>query len=82
MKIKVSLDGGATYQEAPEGVRVAYEDVDIPGEDSAGELHANFTHEGLILDVWASRNEPLDHNIGTSSETVDEIVERLVREGE
>ena len=35
-RIKVSLDGGLTYQDAIEGVRIVYEGVDIPGEDGTG----------------------------------------------
>jgi hypothetical protein len=77
MNMFFSVDGGETFQPAPQGVRVTYEEVDVPGEDSLGQFHVNCTHEGLILDVWTNRNDQ-DHNIGTSSETVDEIVERLV----
>lgn len=79
--IQVSLDGGETYQDAPSGVRIVYHDMPIPGEDANGELHINATEEGLIMDVWATRDEPLDHNIGTSSEMSAEIVERLVEDG-
>jgi hypothetical protein len=79
--IKVSLDGGATYQDAPSGVRIVYQDMPIPGEDANGELHVNATEEGLIMDVWATRDEPLDHNIGTSSEMAAEIIGRLVEDG-
>lgn len=76
--IQVSLDGGATYQPAKEGVRIIYSGMPIPGEDGTGELHLNATHEGLITDVWTTREAPLDHNIGTSSETLDDIIGRLV----
>ncbi len=97
--MKVSLDGGVTYVEAPEGVRIIYEEVMIPNKDDPGELHINATHEGLITDVWVSNpgelhtsitnegsladtwvpnNGSLDHNAGTSSELVDDIVCRLV----
>jgi hypothetical protein len=75
----VSLDGGETWVEAPQGVRVTYNDVDIPGEDEQGSLCFNFTEEGQITDVWVGRGDD-DHNIGTSSEMVEEIVERLVEE--
>jgi hypothetical protein len=76
MKQLVSLDGGVTYQPATDGVRIIYQEVDVPGEDEDGELHVNCTHEGLILDVWMNNEEST--NIGTNSETVDEIVSRLV----
>lgn len=76
--IKISLDGGRTFVDAPEGVRVIYDEVMIPGEDSSGELHLNLTHEGVISDLWTTRDEPIDHNIGTSSEMLDDLVFRLV----
>jgi hypothetical protein len=79
--LKVSTDGGKSFQDAKSGVRIIYGNVLIPGEDGSGELHINVTHEGLIADVWATREEPLDHNIGTSSELVDDIVDRLVNAG-
>lgn len=80
MGINFSIDGGVTFQEAPEGVRIIYDDVMVPGEDGKGELHLNLTHEGLITDVWATRDAPLDHNIATSSEMFDDMVSRLVEE--
>ena len=76
--IKFSVDGGLTFQEATEGVRIIYEGVDIPGEDGTGELHLNATHEGLISDLWTTREDPLDHNIGTSSQMIEDLVSDLV----
>jgi hypothetical protein len=77
---RVSLDGGTTYQDAPQGIRVIYEVEEVPGEDGEGEVHLNLTPEGIITDVWVSRESSLDHNIGTQSETVDELVTRLVED--
>jgi len=77
-KVEVSLDGGATYQPAPNGVRIIYKNIMIDGEDGRGEVHINATHEGLITDIWTTRDEPLDHNIGTESVLIDDIVSRLV----
>ena len=74
--MKVSIDGGTTYQEAPDGVRVIYDDVDVWDGDRActieAELHVNCTHEGLIQDVIY-----FDEVGGTSSEMAQEIVDRL-----
>lgn len=78
--ILVSLDGGVSYQSAPEGVRIIYQNIPIDGEDGAGEVHINATHEGLITDVWTTREEPLDHNIGTDSVLIDDLITRLVGE--
>ncbi len=80
-KIKVSLDGGITFVEAKEGVRVAIENVDVPGEGQRGEVHINVTHEGVITDVWVTREESLDHNIGTRAEMLNDMVDDLVAEG-
>lgn len=45
MKIQYSIDGGATWLDAPEGIRVTME-----SPEHLGDLHMNVTHEGLILD--------------------------------
>lgn len=74
----VSLDGGKTFLPATSGVRIIYKNVPVPGEDEPGELHLNATSEGVISDLWVSREEHLDHNLGTSSELVDDMIERLV----
>jgi hypothetical protein len=76
----VSLDGGSTYQTAPNGVRIIYDKVDVIGEDEPGQVHINANSEGIITDVWVSREEHLDHNIGTSSNTLEGIVSDLVEE--
>lgn len=80
--VKVSMDGGLTYQPAPNGVRIIYERVSVPGEDGLGEVHLNATSEGLITDVWVTREEHLDHNIGTASQMLDDIVGDLVAEND
>ena len=74
----VSLDGGQTFVPVTDGVRIIYKNVAVPGEDEPGELHLNATSEGLISDLWVSRDEHLDHNLGTSSQMVDDLVDRLV----
>ena len=76
--VRVSLDGGVTYSPAPQGVRLIYPKVFVPGEDEPGELHINCTQEGLVTDVWVSREEHLDHNIGTGAELLEDIVSNLV----
>ena len=74
----VSLDGGQTFVPVTDGVRIIYKNVAVPGEDEPGELHLNATSEGLISDLWVSRDDLLDHNLGTSAQMVDDLVERLV----
>lgn len=66
-QMSVSLDGGETWAEAKNGVRVIYHEADIPGEDDPGEFHVNLTSEGIIQDAWVTREDHLDHNIATSS---------------
>ena len=76
----VSVDGGATFKEAKEGVRVIWKEVFVDGEDEFGELHLNATHEGIITDVWVSRESSLDHNIGTASREVVDLVSSMVED--
>lgn len=78
--MKVSTDGGLTYRLAPHGVRIIYEKVAVPGEDELGQVHINATSEGIITDVWVTRKEHLDHNIGTSHDTAEGIASDLVEE--
>lgn len=74
MKTKYSIDGGLTWLDAPSGIRVSFEDIDVPGEDAPGQLDFNFTHEGVITDVWVSRDAHLDHNLSTRSQTYDDFL--------
>lgn len=76
--MKVSFDNGETFIEGLQGILVIQELDQIPGEDGSGELHLHFTDEGMITDVWVSREEPLDHNLGTMSQTYDELAEQLI----
>ena len=77
-KMMVSLDGGVNYSPVLNGVRVQYNEQLLPGNHE-GDLHVQCTNEGIIMDVWADSTEPqTGDNIGTSSETTDEIIERLV----
>lgn len=77
--MQVSLDGGATYQPAVDGVRIIYKDMPISDGYEDGELHVNATYEGLILDVWATREGlVLNENIGTSAQMATDIVARMI----
>jgi hypothetical protein len=47
--MQVSLDGGRTWADAPEGVRI---DIDVTTDEGEGQTMAlNFTSEGLIADL-------------------------------
>lgn len=76
--LQVSLDGGQTFVQAPSGVRIIYPGVMIDGEEGRGELHIHATPEGLITDLWTTRDDPLDHNIGTGSELITDMVTRVL----
>lgn len=88
--IHVSLDGGKTWVEAKDGVRVIVDDLPLSNpamvydSETGGQLVFNFTSEGLITDVWADEvvvDDPLqkaDKNLGTESAMYDDIIERLI----
>ena len=80
--ILVSLDDGVSFVPAPAGVRIIWSSVLIDGDDGFGEVHVNATQEGLITDIWTTRNTSLDHNIGTDSVLIEDIVSRLVAEND
>jgi len=79
MTMKVSLDGGVTWMETSQGVRVIYRGLFVPGEDGRGELQVNCTSEGIIKDVWVEKGDSYP-NIATSSVTVDEIVSQMIED--
>lgn len=75
--IKVSLDGGATFVVAGQGVRVIIDGIPIGDGEAAAELHLNVTDEGVITDVIDTDGQ----NAGTDSAMFAEIVERLAQSG-
>jgi hypothetical protein len=83
----VSLDGGLTFQEAKQGVRVLYREVpfSLHDEETEGDVLFNFSEEGIITDLWMADSEEAlggQVNIATEGETVDELANRLImREG-
>lgn len=79
----VSLDGGKSYQEVTNDVRIMYthqltQCCSELGEDCESELHMTITHEGVIGDVWTE--EVTSRNIGTSSQTIQEMIESMVED--
>lgn len=78
--IWVSLDGGQSWLNAPEGVRVQYHDIEIPSEEVTGQFDVNCTHEGIIYDVWTTGDPASSQNIGTSSKPLADCVADLTQE--
>lgn len=74
----VSIDGGKSYQKVINDVRIMYTHQLTSGEDCESELHMTITHEGLISDVWTE--EVTSRNVGTRSQTVDEMISDMVEE--
>jgi hypothetical protein len=66
----VSFDDGETWQEVP-SIRIIQE-VEGDEEGVEGELHFNFTTEGLITDLWVE-----DVCEISSSETYQEMENRM-----
>ena len=71
--MKISTDGGITWTEV-DSVRVIQKIPDTFNEEEKFEIELlfNFTHEGLIQDLWID-----NANEGTTSETYNEIGDRL-----
>ncbi len=72
----VSLDGGKSYQEVTNDVRIMHTHQLTLGEDCESELRMTITHEGVIGDVWTE--EAKTRNIGTSSQTIQEMIESMI----
>jgi hypothetical protein len=74
--MRYSVDGGVTYQDAPQGIRVLVDaTTDLPFEPEAEVcLSLVLSREGLICDLFHKRDG--DH-IGTSCEDFDDVVHRL-----
>ena len=75
--LKVSLDGGETFVDAPEGVRIIVPLDFVPSDGGSGQLHVNFTDEGIIKDIWSDDQEPGDDAKATSSETYYDAAKRV-----
>ena len=52
-KIRYSVDGGATWIDADEGIRIDITDVGSEEAELSQSMTLNFTHEGVIADLWA-----------------------------
>lgn len=76
----ISLDGGQTYQPAPEGVRIMLDAREMTdnGEDFSGVLAFNFTDEGVIYDIWKSVSHVLSESVATQSQTYEELIDKLL----
>jgi hypothetical protein len=74
--MKIILDDGTEIKS--DSVTLIWEDQLVPGENENGELHIKATSEGLVSDVWVSREQSLDHNLATAWRTTDDIIETLV----
>lgn len=78
--ISVSLDNGVTWLDCPDGLRVNLEKQNIDGEVTDGDLVFNFTHEGLITDIWVLNEAEIEVNVATSSVLYSELISQMVEE--
>jgi len=71
--MKISTDGGLTWTDV-DSVRISQEIPDTFNEEEKFEIELlfNFTHEGLIQDLWID-----NVNEGSMTETYNEIGDRL-----
>jgi hypothetical protein len=79
--MQVSLDDGETWEPAPQGVKVIYPDVEIPGQEHPGSLHVKLTTEGIVKDLWVDpKGDGQDYVQATDSQMLDVIISELVEE--
>ena len=84
--LRISLDDGLTYMDAPTGLRVyiSPEAVDEDGKERNLSIEVCYTSEGVITDLWDDPSKgstyASEENIGTSALTYEELVAFL--EGE
>ena len=76
--MKVSIDGGATWLDAPEGVRVDYP-LDEPDKDGRSILF-NFGAEGVIFDLYPNPQQPEADE--TACVPIDNLTAFLALEGD
>lgn len=80
--LRFSVDGGKTWQPAPEGVRVVYDGITVEGPfptspHRPGMLALNLTHEGVVTDL-CEEVPGSDFIVSTTdSQTVDDILSKL-----
>jgi hypothetical protein len=81
--VKISLDGGVTFQPAVNDVRVVYENITVPvdGEETDGTLQITINAEGVSLDLWGTRDEHLDTHAGTGSILIGDLVDGIYGQG-
>lgn len=77
--LKYTLDG-QNWTPAPNGMNVMLENASIPNEER-GDLVFYFTDEGVITDVW-QENDGETQNLGTASQTYDDVLDGLVADNE
>ena len=77
MRILYSTDG-QSWVEAPTGLFVVIDGVEVPGEDGPGQLHSLFTDEGVVSDVRVTREDEFDHNLAASSLTYAEALSAMI----
>lgn len=77
MNMKISIDGGVTWQEAKEDVRIIYGDLLGVVDDKEQEVQLQLVHtqEGIIADVLTKDGEMTGI---TSSQTAQELVDELI----
>ncbi len=77
MNMKISIDGGVTWQEAKEDVRIIYSDLlgEVDDKEQEVQLQLVHTYEGIIADVLTKDGEMTGI---TSSQTAQELVEELI----
>jgi|694.fasta_scaffold03312_16 hypothetical protein len=76
--IKISWDDGKNWIDCPNGVRVNIEGQVVDEEENPADLAYNFTHEGVIVDLWRiTGNAEVDDLVNSTCGMYNDIVSGL-----
>ena len=56
---------------------MTHETIQVAGKDGPNTLSFTHTNEGFVTDIDVSREEDLNHNLASRTETLEEVIERL-----
>lgn len=78
-KIKISIDGGLTFQSVSMPIRVVYESLVIDDGREVAELHLSLSDSGILSDLWVLDPKQAERNLGSDALSLRTLVNRARR---